>query len=192
MGINPIADEMIRALRLPPGFTVIELGDQFHHTGYRKSPGWSQRPAIHFYRELGASDYQSLDANGRATIYADLNKPLYDGAWPDDMCFDLVTDFGTSEHVWDIAQCWRTIHSLCKPGGFIAFEKPGQGYHDHGFWNVHPTTWKDLARANAYEIVHLKEYKAERGALWRGVYRKTSPAALVAPVQGKYRGKVRM
>lgn len=188
MGINPIADDMIRGLKLPAGFTVIELGDQFHHTGYRRRPGWSKRPAAAFYKELGASGYQSLDANGKSTIYADLNKPLD----PHPGEFDLVTDFGTSEHVWDFAQCWRSIHSLCKEGGFIAFEKPCQGFHDHGFWNVHHTTWKDLAKANAYEIMFLKDYNAERGGLWRGVYRKTSSAPLVAPVQGKYRGKVRM
>ncbi len=101
MGINPIADGIIRGLALPQGFTVVELGDQFHHTGYRRRPGWSKRPAVEFYRELGCSHYESIDANNGGTIYADLNKPLD----PHPGEFDLVTDFGTSEHVWDIAQC---------------------------------------------------------------------------------------
>ena len=33
--------------------------------------------------------------------------------------FDIVTDQGSCEHVFDIAECYRTMHNLAKPGGYI-------------------------------------------------------------------------
>jgi SAM-dependent methyltransferase len=182
MGIGPEPQQMLRDLSLLAGFDVIELGDQMYHSGTRRDPKFWSKPAIHFYRKLGCNRYEAVDANGGGTILADLNLPLE----PFPGTFDLVTDFGTSEHVFDIAQCWRTIHALCKSGGYIAFEKPFQGYPDHGFWNTHATLWRDLAKANDYELLLLKEIEAPRGRHWRGLMRKTTDAAFRNPQQGKW------
>jgi hypothetical protein len=184
MGIGPEPAQMLRGLGLPKGFTVCELGDQFFHSGDRRAPGFWKSPAEELYRELGCSRYEAIDGNGRGTITADLNAPLD----PHPGKFTLVTDFGTSEHVFDFAQCWRTIHSLCKPRGLIIFEKPVQGYPDHGFYNIHKTFFMDVAVANAYTIDGLCYIKTNRGHHWRGIFRKTAetPETLVNPQQGKY------
>lgn len=182
MGIGPEPQQMLRELGLPHGFSVIELGDQMYHSGRRRDPNFWSKPAVEFYREIGCGPYEAIDANGGGTILADLNHPLD----PHPGEFDLVTDFGTSEHVFDFAQVWRTIHSLCKPGGLIAFEKPYQGYPDHGFYNVHKTLWHDLAKANSYEVRLLVEISAPRGTHWRGVMRRKSDKPFRNPQQGKW------
>lgn len=193
MGIGPIPAEILRNLPLPNGFTVCDLGDQIWHSGHRRSPEFWSKPARELYESMGCSRYESIDGNGGGTILADLNHPLYDGVWPDDLQFDLVTDVGTSEHVFNFAQCWRTIHALTKPGGLIFFEKPYQGYPDHGFYNLHKTLFVDIARANGYQILELKEHEAPRGKLWRGVYRKgADDGPFRFPQQGKYVRKLKI
>src|SRR5262245_22979076 len=116
MGIQPEVAALIRALPLPKGFSVCELGDQ----GMCGEP--IKRLAKVWYEEWGCGSYESVDGNGRGTLTADLNEPL--ALHP----FDLVTDFGTGEHIFDQAQVWRTMHALTKPGGYIAFDRPAQGY----------------------------------------------------------------
>jgi SAM-dependent methyltransferase len=193
MGIGPIPAEIIRNLPLPEGFTVCELGDQIWHQGNRKSANWWSKPARELYKSMGCTRYEAIDGNGGGTILADLNFPL-DALHPGQ--FDLVTDVGTSEHVFNFAQCWSTIHTLCKQGGIIFFEKPYQGYPEHGFYNLHKTLFVDIARANGYQILELKEHDAPRGKLWRGVYRKPTDAAMnmafVFPQQGKYVRKLKI
>jgi SAM-dependent methyltransferase len=182
MGIGPIPADILRRLPKPEGFTVIELGDQIWHQGNRRSPEFWQKPARVFYEKLGCSRYESIDGNGGGTILADLNHPLD----PHPGQFDLVTDVGTSEHCFDFAQVWRTIHSLCKPGGVIFFEKPHDGFPEHGFYNLQKTLFVDLAGANEYEILELKRHRAPRGMLLRGAYRKGEDKPFNYPLQGKY------
>lgn len=192
MGIGPIPAEIIRNLPLPQGFAVCELGDQFWHNGLRRSPKFWRKPARLLYEGMGCGRYEAIDGNDGGTILADLNEPIE--SWGAELvgAFDLVTDVGTSEHVFDFAECWRSIHLLCKPGGLIFFEKPYQGYPDHGFYGLHKTLFVDIARANSYEILELKEHEAPRGTLWRGVYRKGAiESGFEKPRQGKYRKTLR-
>lgn len=166
----------IAALPLPAGFSVCELGDQ----GMAGEP--TRRLAKAWYAERGCGRYVSIDGNGKGTLTADLNKPLT--LEP----FDLVTDFGTGEHVFDQAQVWRTVHALTKPGGYIAFDRPAQGYHKHCFYLTNECLFRDLAEANAYEVVWLDKTTRERGELIRGIYRKPKTALpFCVPQQGKYR-----
>lgn len=188
MGIGPGPAQMLRELDLPEGFSVCELGDQMWHSGKRRSRNFWSKPAMELYRSMGCGRYESIDANGGGTILADLNLPLD----PHPGEFDLVTDFGTSEHVFDFAQVWRTMHSMCKADGAIVFEKPYQGYPGHGFYNTHMTLWRDMAGANGYRIVILSEIEAPRGRHWRGVFRKTSNAAFRYPQQSKWVSRLKI
>lgn len=198
MGIGPEPADMLRGLRhlLPERFNVCDLGDQMWHSGRRRDPKFWSRPAHDLYEDIGGVGfYASLDGNGGGTHMVDLNKPLgvQNGARRLLGQFDLVTDFGTTEHVFDFCQAWRTIHELGKPGSLIAFEKPYQGYPEHGFYNVHQTLILDLAHANGYEIGHLTKVEAPRGEHWRGFFVKPKewrPFAL--PFQGKYRKKLKI
>jgi len=65
----------------------------------------------------------------------------------------MVTNFGTTEHVFNIGQSFASIHRLLKVGGLQLHTLPGYGAIDHGFYNIHPCAYLDMARANHYEIV---------------------------------------
>lgn len=179
MGILTRDAQIVESLGLPQGFSVVELGNQLYRAGGQKLPshGW--------YEQLGAGTYASIDANGMASIQADLNYPI--GKRGEMEQFDLVTDFGTGEHILNQAQVYETLHDLCKPGGTIVLHRPNQGWNDHSFFNTHPTLIADLAAANDYEIIVLEVADELRGTLLRAALRKTTDAAFVLPNQGKYK-----
>lgn len=176
MAITNESWSLLQSLTLPERFTVCELGSQQYNFGKR------QGKAYDLYCQMNAGVYESIDGNGASSITADLNFPLH----PHPGQFDLVTDFGTSEHIFDIAQVWRTIHSLTKPGGIIAYEKPYKQWVGHCFYKVQKTFLTDIARANDYEIVSLEMKSQPKGDHWLGAFRKRSEQAWRNPNQSKY------
>ena len=64
-----------------------------------------------------------------------------------------MTNFGTTEHVFNIGQSFENIHNLLNVGGLQLHTLPAYGYIDHGFYNIHPCAYLDMAKANEYEIV---------------------------------------
>jgi hypothetical protein len=176
MGILAEPARFVEALKLPKGFSVCELGDQWvtHVAPHRLAEEW--------YRDLGCGRYVSLDANGRGSMTVDLNQK-----WKHDIgTFDLVTDFGTGEHIFNQAEVWRTMHLLTKVGGYIVFDRPSDGYPGHCFYLVQETLFRDLADANGYDLMRLEQATTKRGSLWRGVFRKLRPGKFLAPQQGRY------
>jgi SAM-dependent methyltransferase len=102
-----------------------------------------------FYSIFGSTSYASVDLlDKRATYLFDLNNAV-----PDIGSFDVVTNFGTIEHVFDIGQAFRSLHRLLKPGGVSLHCMPAFAFIDHGFYNIHPIFFIELATANAYDIV---------------------------------------
>lgn len=177
MGILAEPLDFMRTLPLKRGFSVCELGDQ-----------WVTAVDPHylaeaFYRKLGCGNYVSIDGNGRGSVTHDLNLklPATFGT------FDLVTDFGTGEHVFSQLQVWKTIHQLTKVLGFIAFDRPTEGYPGHCYYRVDPCLFEDLAAVNEYRWVHRGERETKRGKLYRGVWQRMSPAKFRAPQQGRYK-----
>ena len=75
----------------------------------------------------------------KATIIADLNKPMERKNF-----FDTVIDFGTSEHVFNIAQCLQNISNLCKKDGIILHSLPANNNCGHGFWQFSPELFFSL------------------------------------------------
>jgi len=115
--------------------------------------GADQRPKPNaqqtFYSIFGGGSYRSLDLTDSRADYAyDLSFPL-----PDIGKYDVVTNFGTTEHVFNIGQSFANIHNLLNVGGLQLHTLPAYGYIDHGFYNIHPCAYLDMARANEYEIV---------------------------------------
>lgn len=182
MGILEMPAQFVRALKLPQGFEVCELGDQW--VTYLSPHVLAEE----FFRSLGCGRYVSIDGNGRGTVLADLNRPLTMKLGQ----FDLVTDYGTGEHVFDQARLWRTVHELTKPHGYIAFDRPVQGYEGHGFYNTHECLFHDIAAANDYEVIQLARTPTSRGELIRGVFRKGNGAKFLSPQQGRYRKRLRI
>ena len=114
----------------------------------------SQYSPKKLYLALGFSDYQCIDADGTNDAHVldlnqDLRKQGFDGQ------FDLVTNFGTTEHCFDQFQAFRNIHQSCAVGGVMIHDVPFQGYLNHGLFNYQPNLFLDLARANAYDILGI-------------------------------------
>lgn len=86
-------------------------------------------------RELGATSVDALDYSDfeGATVIGDLNRPIEVGRQ-----FDTVIDFGTSEHVFDIAASLENCIRLCRTGGKILHTQPADGDCGHGFYQVSP------------------------------------------------------
>jgi len=185
MGMLAHIATYVKELKLPNGFSVCDLGDQFCTFNVR-------RLASEFYKELGCKRYVSIDGNGRGTLTHDLNLPLSAVTASNLGQFDLVTDFGTGEHVFNQYQVWKTIHYLTKTNGYIAFDRPAQGYPEHCYYNVHMCLFNDLAAANNYEVVRLERSNGRNGGeLIRGVFRKVNKDKFRIPQQGRYKKLLR-
>lgn len=105
-----------------------------------------------FYSIFGAGSYRSLDlCDSRADFPLDLNLPVP----ADTGAYDVITNFGTTEHVFHIGQTFANVHTLLKVGGIQLHTLPSYGTIDHGFYNIHPCVYVDMARVNAYDIVDL-------------------------------------
>lgn len=179
MAIGSMHIEWLSSLALrshiPPGAAVLDLGTQdlwtepeplqrvaARHLGSadcertlaaifdgRTPTPCSQRD---FYSIFGAASYRSIDlGDPRADFSLDLNLPVPSSTGT----YDVVTNFGTTEHVFNISQTFANIHALLDVGGIQIHTLPAYGYIDHGFYNVHPSVYLDMARVNAYDIVDV-------------------------------------
>jgi SAM-dependent methyltransferase len=110
---------------------------------------WRYASQLSFYKLFGARSYDALDLfDPRAGIVHDLNNPLNTTA-----TFDVICDFGTIEHVFNIGQAFASLHRLLAPGGLLLCAPPSYGFINHGFYNINPVVFTQRAAANAYEVV---------------------------------------
>jgi hypothetical protein len=152
-------------------------------------------------------EMQAIDYGGTSTARRlDLNRPAQL-----DRRFDVVINHGTAEHIFNIAQVFRTAHDYTLPGGFMIHESPFTGWVDHGFYNMQPTLFFDLAEVNEYSLIAMliediaagqivqverRETVHELSAAGRignntmlfTVLRKRHDRPFQPPVQGYYRG----
>jgi hypothetical protein len=98
----------------------------------------------------------SVDINGLdGAIPLDLRQPLNLGT------FDMVTNFGTSEHVSEKdyagqVQCWRNIVEAMHVGSVLVSVTPMPGHHPrHGVWYPHKEFYRNLAALNGCEVEAL-------------------------------------
>jgi hypothetical protein len=102
--------------------------------------------------EKAGMKYAAIDiAAGYRTTILDLNHspapPHFVGA------FDLVLNFGTTEHLLNQYNAFRVIHDSTRVGGYIVNSLPGVGYSNHGYFTYTPRCLFDLAGYNEYEVV---------------------------------------
>jgi hypothetical protein len=96
--------------------------------------------------------YNAIDiANGYRTTILDLNhdsvpKPFLSA-------FDLVLNFGTTEHLLNQYNAFKAIHDATKVGGYIVHSLPCAGYSNHGYFTYTPRCMFDLAGYNGYEVI---------------------------------------
>ncbi len=143
--------------------SVCELGSQQTYVmgdRYGQFSDW-------YYKYKGVERLEQIDLNGdNNSVKIDLSKELIDIT----SVYDLVTDFGTSEHVSGkdgkhsisaIYNCWKTKYDLCSNNGFIVSENPktrnwighGCNYYTEGFY-------KKLALSVNAKIINLGEHPA--------------------------------
>lgn len=93
---------------------------------------------------------EAVDIHGPSAMKQDLNRPL---TLPRQ--YDTIINHGTAEHIFDIAQVFKSMHDAAKVGGYMIHECPFTGWVDHGFYCLQPTLFYDIAAANEYELVSL-------------------------------------
>ena len=120
---------------------------------YPNIKNWPERPRTsskYLYESLGIKEYHSIDINGDyGAIVHDLNKPFEDKSKFNK--FDIVTDFGSCEHVFNIGECYRTMHNLTKPGGYIIITQAV--LRGNGYFKFDESFFEGIAAANNYNII---------------------------------------
>ncbi len=102
--------------------------------------------------EKAGMEYLSFDiADGFKTLILDLNRAVL----PENLCkkFDLVLNFGTTEHILNQFNCFKVMHDATRVGGHIYHSLPTIGYVDHGYITYTGRCFFDIAGYNEYEIV---------------------------------------
>lgn len=99
---------------------------------------------------LAGFRYTALDIfHGTNTILFDLN--VHAPGTKLSGRFDLVMNFGTTEHVFNQLRAFQTIHDLTKVGGVIYHDLPMAGYVNHAFFRYDPLFFSTVRPANGYE-----------------------------------------
>lgn len=135
------------------GRRMAELGDQKLWPAVRLTPAGERVWAKQYFEDRGCHHY-SIDIHGRNGSHPlDLSKPIEDEFWHNN--FDIVTNFGTSEHVEDQYQCWRNIHNLGRPGCIYCHVLPEYGryrpYHCKHFFSS--DFFVELCKQNKYTLI---------------------------------------
>lgn len=106
-----------------------------------------------FWTDLGF-EYASIDIDGSpGSIPLDLNVDAIPRKHRGR--YDLVTNFGTTEHVCNQLNAFKVIHDLTKLGGLMMHNLPAQGMMNHGLVNYNPKFFWMLARSNGYTLTYL-------------------------------------
>lgn len=233
MGLGPNAIELYRQLKLQgalEGVTnVVELGSQdywcpkenlvrglFAAFG-RGEPApellratiANQLPARLLYTALGI-DYTCVDVDRRpGTVLMDLNFDAVPAEHKGK--YDLVTNHGTSEHILNQYNVFKSMHDFARAGALFVHAVPFTVHLEHGFFNYQPNFFRALARYNGYETLGvwlgpdwqvasfipwdpiLLDYltmSAKTTHLLVVVHRKTSDREFCVPFQEEYDDKV--
>lgn len=116
--------------------------------------GYSEK----MFRTLGFGEVQTMDFSPYegAQILHDLNKPLPKALKGS---FDFVYDGGTTEHVFDVAQCFRNMFDMLAVGGTLISATPFNGWPGHGFYQFQPdlvwSFWRYMAGCEVVKCLAL-------------------------------------
>jgi SAM-dependent methyltransferase len=89
------------------------------------------------FQKMGAQKVTSVDAAGYegASVIHDFNLPLPENLFG---AFDTFVDFGSIEHVFNVAQAIDNISSIVKVHGSILIVTIANGFSGHGFYQYSP------------------------------------------------------
>jgi hypothetical protein len=120
---------------------------------YRK--GDLDRLTEAYYSAIGFSSYGAIDVNSLyGSLVMDLNTDICE-QYGFNRQFDLVTNNGTGEHVFDQGAVLKNMHQMTAVGGIMIHCLPCNNYVNHGFYSFSPLLVLDLAEVNGYEVLKL-------------------------------------
>lgn len=130
-----------------PVKSMLELGNKKNKKGvYKRS------------FEIAGIDHTSVDWNGlNGALKLDLQTPVYKELG----LFDVITNFGTTEHVESQYPVWENIHNMLRVGGLFVSTTPSndgswwKGNRPHGMWYPTKEFYKEFANLNGYRIEKL-------------------------------------
>jgi SAM-dependent methyltransferase len=83
--------------------------------------------------------------------------------------FDTIIDFGTIEHVFDIATAFKNINNHLKVGGVVMHSNPANSFCGHGFYQLsHELFFSLYAQKNGYQNtrVFIKDFSNKYKNEW--------------------------
>jgi len=117
----------------------------------KKFPKGDRKSIKVFWEALGVNNYHCIDLNGKDnSIKFDLNNPYNDKKHLNK--YDLVTDIGNNEHVFNVGEAYKTMYNLCNVNGYMwIFQSV---YNGNGFFNYDISFFEGFALANELGIVY--------------------------------------
>lgn len=142
------------------GLRMCELGNQEFKLRLRKTKG---RVAKKYFSKVGV-DHTSIDLNGHdGALQVDLSMPINISFEP----FDIITNFGTTEHVENQYECFKNIHYLTREGGLMFHAVPHARSWpvNHGFFRYPLKSFHMMSKLAGYRVVLSKtiNYNNHRG-----------------------------
>jgi SAM-dependent methyltransferase len=125
-------------------------------------------PLLH---RLGAENVISIDASAfeGASLIHDFNLPIPDNLYEQ---FDTFLDFGSIEHIFDVAQVVDNIVNLIRPGGHILIATNANGFPAHGLYQYSPEFFYSLfSKRNGFEDTSVFLIKSSRRKKWHLIRR---------------------
>ena len=180
MGIGPAGRELYEKMMLKPPAWVCDLGSQdmslFESISARE---WMERQGF---------NYTCIDQDGKyGAMKLDLNTATHKNVGG---IFDIVTNHGTSEHVFNQANVFELMHNITDLGGLMIHAVPTLQFgRPHGFYFYDKTIFKDLAYTNNSDILHMYR-RSEPCEIILVAMRKLSNSYFKMPIQGMYRDSV--
>lgn len=140
------------------GLKMLELGSQ---NMYTNALNGQMRFAKESLEALGV-EHTSVDVNEEGgSLVMDLSVDQTENFSDWMGKFDVVTDYGTSEHVRGLYQCLRNVRFFCRPGGLMIHENPKTGnWPGHGFHYRTEEFWRQVAYMNRDTVVDVGEHPA--------------------------------
>lgn len=144
---------------------VIELGDQLVNiTEYPGAPHIRERSIDYYANKAPEMLITSIDNRKDAdrALNLDLSKTIAKNV-KDSIRADILTDFGTIEHVKSLYHALKNSFDLVKTGGLFIHSNPKtNGYAPgHGYHYFCEEFWGEYCKASGMELVEVGEHPAE-------------------------------
>ena len=171
MGIShvtyPLLEIVFKRYDTLKGITMCELGNQHLRKNYK--PDKKKAVAKKHFQNLGI-EHTSIDKNGKnGALKLDLCKPINFRH-----SFQIVTNFGTTEHVKNQYQVFRNIHNFTAYSGYIIHAVP-----EVRSWIKHCSYWyterffAELAKRCGYNVITIERlFRGKRKWLVAAIFRK--------------------